>query len=179
MSVGYRSLCSPHAKYLGCLRTNQTDTNTSQTRHTHTLQNTSFVMTSPKFFTYSGFGQKLSDDANYSQSVRIGNEIKTSGQGGWDTQTGKISEKYEEELDQAFTNLDVALKDAGGKGLEQVYKVNMYLTLEMTEEVFGQTAAVIKNRFPNHRPLLTVVGVTTLAFPEMHVEIEVSAYDPQ
>lgn len=99
--------------------------------------------------------------------------------GGWDTQTGKISEKYEEELDQAFDNLDVALKDAGGKGLEQVYKVNMYLTIEMTEEVFGQTAAVLKKRFPNHRPLLTVVGVTTLAFPEMHVEIEVSAYDPK
>ncbi|KAI6379812.1 hypothetical protein MCOR25_001944 [Pyricularia grisea] len=136
-------------------------------------------MSSPSFFTYSGFGQKLSDDAHYSQSVRLGDEIKTSGQGGWDTQTGKISEKYEEELDQAFTNLDVALKDAGGKGLEQVYKVNMYLTIEMTEEVFGQTAAVIKNRFPNHRPLLTVVGVTNLAFPEMHVEIEVSAYDPK
>lgn len=33
--------------------------------------------------------------------------------------------------------------------------------------------------FPDHRPIWTAVGVEKLAFPEMLIEIEAVAYDPQ
>lgn len=40
--------------------------------------------------------------------------------GGWDRDTSKISEDIKTEIDQAFENVDVTIKAAGGKGWSQV-----------------------------------------------------------
>lgn len=40
--------------------------------------------------------------------------------GGWDTETGEIHKEASAQIDQAFKNVDVCLKDAGGKGWDQV-----------------------------------------------------------
>lgn len=37
----------------------------------------------------------------------------------------------------------------------------------------------LKERMPDRQPLWTQIGVAKLAFPYMHVEIEVSAFDPK
>ncbi len=37
----------------------------------------------------------------------------------------------------------------------------------------------IEKWFPNHRPIWTAVGVERLALPEMMIEIEAVAYDPE
>ncbi|KLU83888.1 endoribonuclease L-PSP [Magnaporthiopsis poae ATCC 64411] len=134
-------------------------------------------MSQPSYHTYPGYAVGLSEGFGYSQSVRVGERIEASGQGGWDRETGKIPEDPLEEINQAFSNLDVALKDAGGKGLSQVYRLNAYLTdMDRFLEPAGEA---MKKWFPNHRPLLTAVGVASLALPGMHVEIEGVALDPE
>jgi enamine deaminase RidA (YjgF/YER057c/UK114 family) len=40
--------------------------------------------------------------------------------GGWDTKAGGCNTDISAQIDQAFVNVDVALKDAGGKGWDQV-----------------------------------------------------------
>jgi enamine deaminase RidA (YjgF/YER057c/UK114 family) len=53
---------------------------------------------------------------HYSQSVRLPhNQILVSGQPGLNRETGKISAHLREEIDQAFRNVDTAVREAGGK----------------------------------------------------------------
>lgn len=73
--------------------------------------------------------------------------------------------------------MDVALKDAGGKGLEQVFRVNSYHT-EITPEITARMSENFKKWMPNHKPIWTQIGVKMLGVPEMTVEIEVVAYVP-
>ncbi|KAL8294826.1 hypothetical protein RB597_008278 [Gaeumannomyces tritici] len=132
-------------------------------------------MARPSYHVYPGYAAGLSEGFNYSQSVRVGDRIEASGQGGWDRETGKIPEDALEEINQAFSNLDVALKDAGGKGLSQVYRLNLYITDMAT--LLEPAGEAMRKWFPNHRPLLTAVGVASLALPGMRVEIEAVALD--
>lgn len=83
-----------------------------------------------------------------------------------------------EEIDQAFKNVDYNLKDAGGKGWSQVFRVNSYHT-DMSDEALRHMVKNLKKWMPDHQPLLTCVGVTKLGLEGMHIEIEVSAYDEE
>lgn len=97
--------------------------------------------------------------------------------GGWDNETGEIKKDYIEEMDQAFENVERALKEAGGTGWDQVYRITSYHT------VFGDELMHmvdnLKKYIPNHKPILTVIGVRELAIEGMRVEIQVAAYDPE
>ena len=75
----------------------------------------------------------------------------------------------------AFANVETALKEAGGKGWEQVYKVRCFVTPGLMAEA-GHLVRNLQKYCPNHQPLLTCVAVAELAFENMHVEIEVSAH---
>ncbi|KAK0658035.1 endoribonuclease L-PSP [Cercophora newfieldiana] len=141
-------------------------------------------MSAPQFFAYPGQGEVLRSQLWYSQSVRIGDRIEISGQGGWDPTTGAMKTDLIEELDQAFENVDLALRDAGGKGWEQVYKVTMYVLESVmdNEEFLGRAIGNLKKWVPGHQPLLTAVGVAKLGAGSsagMRVEIEVVAHDPK
>lgn len=83
-----------------------------------------------------------------------------------------------EEIDQAFKNVDYNLRDAGGKGWSQVFRVNSYHT-DMSDDALRHMVKNLKEWMPNHKPLLTCVGVTQLGLEGMHIEIEVSAYDEE
>jgi enamine deaminase RidA (YjgF/YER057c/UK114 family) len=174
------------------------------------LQNTK--MSGLQFFAYPGQGEVLRSQLWYSQSVRVGDRIEISGQGttspffpfypvlpnlpiqtsrlsltltgGWDPKNGAMKTSLLEELDQAFSNVDLALRDAGGKGWEQVYKVTMYIVESVMhdEEFLGRAIENLKKWAPNHQHLLTAVGVAKLGAGDsagMRVEIEVVAYDPR
>jgi enamine deaminase RidA (YjgF/YER057c/UK114 family) len=41
-------------------------------------------MNKPKFFVTPGYGERLLNELHYSQAVKIGDRVETSGQGGWD-----------------------------------------------------------------------------------------------
>ena len=113
--------------------------------------------------------------------------------GGWDTTVADrvaIRPTLEQEFEQAFQNVELALRSAGSKnGWRDVYKVVSYhanwkLSGEC-QQSFGGTAEgpepfMIANlkKFcgPDHRPTWTEVGVTRLGDEKMNVEIEVEAY---
>ncbi|GKT47558.1 RutC family protein [Colletotrichum spaethianum] len=137
-------------------------------------------MSGLRYFSYKDHGARLLEQMNYHQAVRVGDRIETAGQGGWCPKTGEISSDLLEEIDQVFTNIDLALKEAGGQGWSQVYRIRLYALDEaMTPEALGRMIENVKKWAPNHSPILTGVGVTKLGQPGMRVEVEVAAYDPE
>jgi enamine deaminase RidA (YjgF/YER057c/UK114 family) len=70
------------------------------------------------------------------------------------------------------------LKDAGGKGWTQVFRVTSYHT-DLTPEVTAIMTANFRKYMPDHQPIWTEIGVQKLGADGMNVEIEVVAYDPE
>ncbi|KAJ5906449.1 L-PSP endoribonuclease family protein [Penicillium subrubescens] len=129
------------------------------------------------FHNYEGVGEKNKQDYWYSQAVRIGDRIECSGQGGWDPKSGDIHQDINAEIDQTFENIELNLKNAGGKGWEQVFRVNSY-HVPMDGEALGAMVRNFKKWMPGHQPIWTCVGVPKLAQDAMRVEIEVVAHVP-
>ncbi|KAL2864852.1 RidA family protein [Aspergillus lucknowensis] len=129
-----------------------------------------------QYFNYRGFGEHMREVLSYSQAVRIGDRIEIAGQGGWDPTTREVHADLSKEFEQAFSNVELALKDAGGKGWSQVYKVRIYV-LETTDEVVGLLVQNLRRSMPNHQPVLTCVAVKELALDGMRIEIEAYAHD--
>lgn len=152
-----------------------------------------------QYHSYEGVGRQNLERLGYSQAVRIGSRIEISGQGndllsptkfynvlgsiftnspsgGWDRVTAKIPTDMNEQIDQAFSNVDHVLKDAGSKGWSQVFRVTSY-HLPLNNEAMQAMTRNFKKWMPNHSPLWTCVGVTRLGRDDMRVEIEVVADD--
>ncbi|KAL4924247.1 RidA family protein [Aspergillus undulatus] len=130
-----------------------------------------------QYFSYESFGTHIREVLSYSQAVRIGDRIEISGQGGWDPETHQVHAGLAEEINQAFANVELALKDAGGKGWSQVYRVRIFTTLVTDQEAIGVLVENLRKWMPDHKPVLTCVGVSELALPGMRVEIEAFAHD--
>lgn len=82
------------------------------------------------------------------------------------------------QIDQAFKNVDLALRTAGGQGWSQVYKVRSY-HIPYNGEAGAAMLRNFKQWMPDHQPLYTCIGTTRLGEDDMRVEIEVEAYDPE
>lgn len=82
------------------------------------------------------------------------------------------------EIDQAFANVEYALRDAGAKGWSQVYKV-----LTLSTSIPEQHEHIVRNMkkwMPDHRATWTELGISHLGGGEaMRFEIEVEAHDPE
>lgn len=99
--------------------------------------------------------------------------------GGWDEDDATSFPKdLKSEIDQAFANVDRNLRDAGGRGWSQVFRVNSYHTYDLTPEVTVFMTENLRRWMPDHKPIWTEIGVRQLGLPGMNVEIEVVAYDP-
>ncbi|KID95218.1 Endoribonuclease L-PSP/chorismate mutase-like protein, partial [Metarhizium majus ARSEF 297] len=131
-----------------------------------------------QYYAYEKFGVRQREVVGYSQAVRVGDRIEVAGQGGWDPDTGVFEKEINAQVDLAFSNVDRALKDAGGKGWEQVFRINSY-HLPLNREAEEAMVRNLKKWMPNHQPLWTCIGVARLAEDDMRVEIEVSAHDPE
>ncbi|KAI9149000.1 L-PSP endoribonuclease family protein [Paramyrothecium foliicola] len=130
------------------------------------------------YYNYEGVGKRNQQQYSYSQAVRVGDRIECSGQGGWDPTTGAYHREINAQIDQAFANVELNLKDAGGKGWEQVFRVNSY-HIPLNNEALEAMVRNFKKYMPNHQPVWTTVGVTRLGEDDMRVEIEVVAHDPK
>ncbi|EGX90982.1 L-PSP endoribonuclease family protein, putative [Cordyceps militaris CM01] len=130
-----------------------------------------------KYYAYPGVGVRNQTNFKYSQAVRVGQRIEVAGQGGWNPETGEFFKEINAQIDQAFRNVDLALRDAGGKGWAQVYRINSY-HVPINDEAVAAMVRNFKAWLPDHEPLWTCVGVTRLAEDDMRVEIEVVAHDP-
>ncbi|VUC36352.1 unnamed protein product [Clonostachys rosea] len=131
-----------------------------------------------QYYAYKGQGVKNRENFWYSQAVRLGDRIECAGQGGWNPETGVIEKQIIAEIDQAFANVERNLKDAGGKGWSQVFRVNSYHVL-LDNKILDAMVRNFKKYMPDHQPIWTCVGVPCLAQEHMRVEIEVVAHDPQ
>ncbi|KAF4420621.1 RutC family protein [Colletotrichum fructicola] len=128
-----------------------------------------------KFFAYEGQGVEKQQKFSYSQAVRVGDRIECAGQGGWDPITGEFEKGINAQIDLAFENVERCLRDAGGKGWSQVYRVNSY-HVPISNEALAAMVRNFRKWMPNHQPLWTCVGVPRLGEDDMRVEIEVVAH---
>ncbi|KIV84759.1 hypothetical protein PV11_00518 [Exophiala sideris] len=126
-----------------------------------------------KYSNYEGYGDNHA--SGYSQAVRVGDIIKISGQGGWDPNTEEISTDLAIQTDQAFANVELTLRQAGGRGWEQVYQIRCY-SAPISDEAIAHLVRNVEKYCPNHRPIITGIGVAKLAYENMMVEIEVEAH---
>lgn len=74
--------------------------------------------------------------------------------------------------------MDINLRDAGGKGWDQVFSIKTY-HVGLNNEALELAKEYLKMWCPNHQPIWTVLGVEKLALPEMMIEVEVTAHDPE
>ena len=130
-------------------------------------------MSKPQFFVTPGYGEKALTLLNYSQAVKVDNRVEISGQGGWDDDF-QMPISLEEEIEQAFRNVERTLKTAGA-GWEHVIHVNSYHVGGFPPEVNETMARLYRHYMPNHAPIWTQVGVEALGLPTMRVEIRVTA----
>ncbi|KAJ4984907.1 l-psp endoribonuclease family [Stagonosporopsis vannaccii] len=131
-----------------------------------------------QYYSYKGVGERNLNQYGYNQAVRIGDRIECAGQGGWNRETGEFLLEINAQIDQAFENVDHNLKDAGGKGWSQVFRVNSY-HVPINNEALAAMTRNFKKWMPDHKPIWTCVGVTRLGEDDMRVEIEVVAHDPK
>jgi 2-iminobutanoate/2-iminopropanoate deaminase len=104
----------------------------------------------------------------YSHAVWTGNLLYCSGQTPIDPTTGLlVGGDIREQTQQAFNNLEAVLKDAG-LDMDQVVKVNVYLT---SMSNFPGMNAIYQTRFSSPFPARTTVAVAELPLNAL-VEIE-------
>ncbi|MGV9799366.1 RidA family protein [Mycobacterium sp. NPDC003449] len=131
----------------------------------------------PEFFATPGYGEQQLTRMHYSQAVRVGDRIETSGQGGWDDDWN-FPESLEAEIVQAFDNVERTLATAGASWPD-VIAVNSYHVASEADTIAGAHNAVMveqfRKRMPDRAPIWTETGVTALGARGMRVEIRVVA----
>jgi len=107
-----------------------------------------------------------------SQGFRIGDLVITSGQAAMDGHGQLVGVgDFDAQAEQAFRNLARVL-EAGGSSLSRVVKVTIFLT-DMSN--FGKIVELRERWFTPPYPADTIVEVSSLALPELEIEIEAIA----
>ena len=106
----------------------------------------------------------------YSQAVRTGNLLLTSGQLGLNPETGILPEGVEAQTKQALQNIDAILAEAGFSR-EDVVKTTVFIR-NMGD--FGTVNGIYADFFGEHKPARSCVEVSALPKGGL-VEIEVTA----
>lgn len=97
----------------------------------------------------------------YSQAVAVsgGKTVYVSGQIGLDPKTGElVSDNFEAQVRQCFTNL-IELVQAAGGTLDHVVKLNLFLT-DLSK--FASVNAIMADVVPEPYPARSTVGVASL-----------------
>jgi 2-iminobutanoate/2-iminopropanoate deaminase len=107
-----------------------------------------------------------------SQGFRVGELVIVSGQAAID-ESGQIVGvgDFDAQAQQTFQNLERVL-EAGGSSLDRVVKVTIFLT-DMSN--FGKIVELRGTWFSPPYPADTIVEVSSLALPELEIEIEAIA----
>lgn len=130
-------------------------------------------MDKPEFIVVPGFGETFRENLHFSNAVKIGNRVETSGQGGWNNDL-EIPEAIDEEIAAAFRNIELILAKAGATW-DHVIHVNTYHVGGFPPIVNETIVKLYRQYMPNHAPIWTQVGVEALGLPTMRFEIRVTA----
>jgi enamine deaminase RidA (YjgF/YER057c/UK114 family) len=135
-------------------------------------------MPKPEYFDTPGYGEIARTHNYYSQALRIGDRIEISGQGGWDSDFTLWATSLEDEIVKACDNVEKTLAEAGASWRD-IVNVHSYHVPTADNSIGGEHMSVMIDQFRKRcgetLPLWTAVGVTALALPDQHVEIEVVA----
>ena len=105
----------------------------------------------------------------YSQGIKSGNLVFTSGQIPLNPETGELMNgDFKSEISQVLTNLNAVLK-SGGSSLKQAVKLTVFLT---DLSYFPQVNEVFKEFFSENPPARSAVQVSALP---MNAKIEIEA----
>ena len=115
-------------------------------------------------------GQAPAAVGPYSQAIRTGNLLLTSGQLGLDPVTGALPDGVEAQTEQSLKNIDAILTEAGF-AREDVVKTTVFIR-NMAD--FGKVNAIYAAFFGGHKPARSCVEVSALPKDGL-VEIEVIA----
>lgn len=112
-----------------------------------------------------------------SLGYRVGNVLVLSGQASIDPDSGELVGvgDFDAQAAQTFANLERVLA-LGGCGLEDVFKVTIYLT-DMAQ--FPKIMELRQRHFTPPYPADTIVEVRSLALPELMIEIDAMAIVPR
>jgi 2-iminobutanoate/2-iminopropanoate deaminase len=110
----------------------------------------------------------------YSQAIRAGDFVYTSGQIGLEPETGKMVEGVEAQTHRVLANLRAVLA-AAGVSFEQVVKTTIFL-VDMAD--FQVVNTIYAAEFVAEPPARSTVQVAALPRKAL-VEIEVVAYAPR
>ncbi|KAK4956017.1 hypothetical protein LTR10_006957 [Elasticomyces elasticus] len=127
-------------------------------------------MSDLQYYAYDGAGNRLPPNKD---------RVECSGQErGWDPSSMEISDDVDAQISQAFSNVDLALRDAGVKDdFKQVFSIKSYHVGPMDETVFASMKKNMAHWLPSHKPIWTQLGVAALGLPAMKVEIDIVAID--
>jgi len=107
-----------------------------------------------------------------SQGFRVGDLVIVSGQAALDERGAIVGEgDFDAQAEQTFRNLARVL-EAGGSSLDRVVKVTIFLT-DMSN--FPKIVELRRRWFTAPYPADTIVEVSSLALPELVIEIEAIA----
>lgn len=117
----------------------------------------------------------LADPQGYSNGVAYppgGSVVFLAGQVGWDAAGRMVSDRFDEQFDQALANLIAIVVDAGGTP-ESIGKLTIYV-LDVAEYTAArkQIGAHYRVRMGRHYPAMTLVEVKGLLEEGARVEIE-------
>lgn len=104
----------------------------------------------------------------YSQGIKAGNLVFTSGQLGIDPLSGELRKEFEEEVRQAFKNLEAILK-GGDSDLKKIIKLTVFLT---DLSLFPRFNQICEEIFEKVYPARECVEVSALP---LKARIEISA----
>lgn len=112
-----------------------------------------------------------------SLGYRIGSVLVLSGQASIDPDSGELVGvgDFDAQAAQTFANLERVLT-LGGCGLEDIFKVTIYLT-DMAQ--FPKIMELRQRHFTPPYPADTIVEVSSLALPELMIEIDAMAIVPE
>lgn len=94
----------------------------------------------------------------YSQAVKVDNTVYLSGQIGLDPATMQLVDGIEAQVHRVFTNLKAVAEAAGG-GLQDVVKLNIFLT-DLSH--FTLVNTIMAEYFSQPYPARAAVGVSSL-----------------
>ena len=117
-------------------------------------------------------GTEWEPQVGYSRAVRVGPHVHVSGTTA--TDDGELVGVGDPaaQMDQALSNIEWALEEAGGS-LEDVVRTRIYVTDTDQWSVMGD---VHREYFGDIRPASTMVEVSALVDDRMLVEVEADAY---
>jgi len=111
---------------------------------------------------------------SHTAAIAAGSElILISGQYGSDANGGVVSDAFADQVSQAFSNLAVAL-DAHGLDLTDVVQLRTYV-VGLDFDRLGAIAQAVQSGCGPELPTQTVLGVASLATPEILFEVEAVA----